>query len=155
MTPAPREAAHVEETPSGKPWLIGVLVGGAIFAFGLFGLLRNARATIPSDWFTYLLGSLIVHDALLVPAVLLVGFLLSRFTPAAIRSGLQGTLAVCGVVALMSVPVVMAEGRRADNPSLLPHDYGRNLAIVLALILAAGMVLTVVRAASARRRAGA
>jgi hypothetical protein len=52
----------------------------------------------------------------------------------------------------MSVPVVMAAGRRADNPSLLPHDYGQNLAIVLAVILAGGTVLTISRAARAGRR---
>ena len=43
---------------------------------------------------------------------------------------MQATLAVCAVVVVMSVPVLKAVGRRPDNPSLLPHDYGRNLAIV-------------------------
>jgi len=44
------------------------------------------------------------------------------------------------------VPVVLVKGRAADNPSLLPHDYGRNLAIVLALILVAGLLITLARA---------
>lgn len=145
-----RERDAADKTPSGASWWIGLLAGGAIFAFGLFGLLRNASTTIPSDWFTYVAGALILHDALLVPAVIVVGILLSRLAPAAMRSGLQGTLAVCGAVALMSVPVVLAKGRAADNPSLLPHDYAANLAIVLAVILAGGVLVTVVRAVRAR-----
>lgn len=139
------------ETPAGRPWRIGLVVGGAMFAFGLYGLLHNARQTIPADWAKWVGGALVAHDALLAPVVLVIGALLTRLVPVALRGGLQATLAVCGLVALMSVPVVMAEGRRADNPSLLPHDYGQNLAIVLAAIFAIGVVLTLARAARARR----
>ncbi|MGH2898529.1 MAG: hypothetical protein ACRDMZ_07630 [Solirubrobacteraceae bacterium] len=139
--------------PAGRPWRIGLIVGGAMFAFGLAGLLDNARQTIPANWLTWVGGGLVLHDALLVPVVLAIGALLTRVVPVALRSGAQATLAICGAVALMSVPVVLAEGRRADNPSLLPHDYGRNLAIVLAAIIAAGLLVTILRAVRARRSA--
>lgn len=141
----PPDATPQDETPSGAAWWIGLAAGAAIFAFGLFGMLRDAGQTIPANWLKWSAGGLVLHDALLAPAVLAAGFLLTRVLPRALRSGAQATLTVCGVVALMSVPVVLAEGRRADNPSLLPHDYGRNLAIVLAVILAAGLLLTLVR----------
>lgn len=133
------------ETPTGAPWRIGLVAGGALIAFGLAGLLRESRQTIPADWLTWVAGSLILNDAVLVPAVLAAGVLLTRLLPGVLRSGAQATLAVCGAVALMSVPVVLAQGRQADNPSLLPHDYGRNLAIVLAVIVVCGVLLTVVR----------
>lgn len=132
------------ETPTGAPWRIGLVTGGALFAFGLAGLLRESRQTIPADWLTWVAGSLILSDAFVLPAVLAAGLLL-RLLPGALRSGAQATLAVCGAVALMSVPVVLARGRQADNPSLLPHDYGRNLAIVLAVIVVCGVLLTLVR----------
>lgn len=147
-------AADAEEAPSGAPWRIGLIVGATIFAIGLVGLLHNARETRPGNWLEYVAGALIAHDALLAPAVLASGFLLTRLVPAAIRSGLQATLAVCGAVALISIPVLKAAGRQPDNPSLLPHDYGTNLAIVLALVFAAGMLLTLGRAARARRTSG-
>lgn len=143
------------EVATGPPWWLGLLVGGSVFAFGLVGLLHNDGATRPGDWVKWVLGSVIAHDAILAPAVLVAGFLLTRLLPVPIRGGLQATLAVCGAVALMSVPVVMAEGRRADNPSLLPHDYGENLAVVLAVILAGGVLLTLVRAARRSRRGSA
>ncbi len=140
-----------EEDPTGPPWWIGLAVGGAVFAFGLAGLLHNATQTKPANMATWVLGSLAVNDALLLPAVLVAGALLTRLVPAALRGGLQATLAVAAAVALMSIPVVLAEGRAADNPSLLPHDYGKNLAIVIAVIVVGGTLLTVARAARRRR----
>lgn len=138
------------QAPAGRSWRIGLIAGSAIFVFGLAGLLRNARATIPADWLTWIAGALVVHDALLVPLALLAGVVCARVVPAAARGTVQATLAVGAVVALMSVPVLLAKGRRPDNPSLLPHDYARNLAIVLALIAVAGLLVVVVRAARAR-----
>ena len=101
---------------------------------------------MPANVLKWIAGSLILHDAILVPACLVAGWALSRLLPASIRAGMQATLAVCAVVVVMSVPVLAAVGRRPDNPSLLPHDYGQNLAIVLVVILAGGTLLTLVRA---------
>lgn len=140
-----------EATPSGIAWRVGLAVGGAIFAFGLYGLLHNAAQTVPANVLKWMAGALILHDAIVAPAVLAAGFALTRLLPAAIRAGLQATFAVCAVVVVMSVPVLRAVGRRPDNPSLLPHDYGQNLAIVIAVILAGGTLLTFWRAARARR----
>lgn len=144
-----REPVRSEDA-GGPPWRVGLIAGGAIFAFGLYGLLRNARATLPGDWLAWVAGAVLLHDLILAPLVLAAGFLLTRLVPAVARAGVQATLVVCGAVALMSVPVVMAAGRQADNPSLLPHDYGRNLAIVVALVFMAGMVMTLARVVRSR-----
>ena len=142
-----------DHTPAGPAWRVGLIAGVALFAFGLIGLLRNATQTLPGDWLAWVAGAVVVHDAIVAPLVLACGFLLHRLVPASARGGLQATLAVCAIVALVSVPVLLAKGRVADNPSLLPHDYPRNLAIVLALVLAAGTLLTLARVARARRAA--
>jgi hypothetical protein len=142
-----------EATPSGTAWRLGLAVGAAIFAFGLYGLLHNAVQTVPLDVLKWIAGSLILHDAIVAPAVLATGLALTRLLSTAIRAGMQATLAVCAVVVVMSVPVLEAVGRRPDNPSLLPHDYGQNLAIVIAAILVGGTLLTLARAVRARRSA--
>ena len=69
------------------------------------------------------------HDALLVPAVLLAGV-------AASRAGQwpKAALIVAALVTLATLPTVLALGRRADNPSILPLDYGRGLLLVLTAI---------------------
>ena len=150
-TVEPAIRPHDEPTPSGTAWRLGLAVGGAIFAFGLYGLLHNSVRTMPSDVLRWIAGSLILHDAIIAPAILVAGVALSRLLPTAIRAGMQATLAVCAVVVVMSVPVLKAAGRRVDNPSLLPHDYPQNLAIVIAVILTGGTLLTVARAVRARR----
>ncbi|MFP5363165.1 MAG: hypothetical protein ACLGI5_10605 [Thermoleophilia bacterium] len=145
MTARRGDSPRAPAEAGGRPWRIGLAAGATLFAFGLAGLLADARQTVPADWLTWALASLVLHDLVLVPVVLAAGLALTRLLPAALRGGVQATLAVCGAVALVSVPVVLAEGRRADNPSLLPHDYGRNLAIVLGVILVGGILVTLVR----------
>ena len=142
---------HEEGTPSGTAWRLGLAVGGAIFAFGLYGLLHNAGQTVPANVLKWIAGALILHDAIIAPAVLVAGFLLARLLPVTMRAGIQATLAVCALVVVMSVPVLKAVGRRPDNPSLLPHDYAQNLVIVIAVILVGGTLLTLARARHARR----
>ena len=142
-----------EPTPSGTAWRVGLAVGGTIFAFGLYGLLHNSAQTVPLNVLKWTAGTLILHDAIIAPAILVAGFVLARLLPEAIRAGIQATLAVCAIVVVMSAPVLKAAGRRPDNPSLLPHDYAQNLVIVIAVTLVGGTLLTLARAGHARRSA--
>ena len=150
-TVEPAARPRGEPTPSGTAWRVGLAVGGAIFAFGLYGLLHNSNQTVPANVLKWIAGALILHDAIIAPAVLVAGFLLSRLLPVAIRGGMQATLAVCAVVVVASVPVLNAAGRRPDNASLLPHHYWQNLAIVIAVILVGGTLLTLIRATRVKR----
>ncbi|MFG1959228.1 hypothetical protein [Nonomuraea sp. NPDC049028] len=59
-------------------------------------------------------------------------------------AALRAWLIVAGMVTLATLPTVLALGRRADNPSILPHDYALNLLIVLA---GTGLVAAVIRLA--------
>ncbi|MEO3793104.1 molybdopterin-dependent oxidoreductase [Nonomuraea sp. B10E15] len=47
---------------------------------------------------------------------------------------LRTALMLAGTLVLAALPTVLALGRRADNPSILPLSYGVNLVIVLAAI---------------------
>ena len=49
--------------------------------------------------------------------------------------------------------MVAGIGRRADNPSILPLDYGRNLLVVLGLIaLVTALIMIALRLRGNRRR---
>ncbi len=107
---------------------------------------------MPANVLKWIAGALILHDAIIAPAVLVAGF--AARAPAAGRDprrACRRRSPSARVVVVMSVPVLKAVGRRPDNPSLLPHDYGQNLAIVIAVILAGGTLLTLARARHARR----
>lgn len=146
-----RLLSHDSETPSGPAWWLGLIAGGGVLTFGFIGLMTNSAQTRPGNMVKWVVGGLIAHDAIVAPAVVAISFLLARLLPAAVRGGIQATLAVCAVLVVMSYPVLKAVGRDPNNPSLLPLDYPRNLAIVLAIVLVGGVTLTLLRAARRRR----
>jgi hypothetical protein len=131
---------------------IGLALGAPVMAFGLGGLLENSRATRPGTWLRYLIELLTLHDGILVPATIAAGFLLARVVPNPVRPPLQAGAIVSGTVTLASIPVLGGYGRLANNPSILPLDYGRNLAIVVGAVWAVAL-LAAARAWRANRTA--
>jgi hypothetical protein len=113
-------------------------IGVGFVLLGLFGLLTAADVE-PKGWAMWFVGVAVVHDGILVPCVLLIGALTTR-VPSPYKRPIQWTLLVGGVVGLVALPFVLGYGRRADNPSVLPLSYGRNLLIVLAVIVVLAVI---------------
>jgi hypothetical protein len=141
-----------EPSPRRVGLWIGVALGAPVMAFGVGGLLHNAHGTRPTTWLRWFVEFLILHDGLLVPATIVAGFLLARLAPARIRPPLQAATIVTVPLALASIPVLGGYGRLANNPSLVPLDYGRNLAIVVGAVWAAALVAVAIRLAARQRR---
>jgi hypothetical protein len=114
--------------------------------WGAVGLLRDATSTVPASWLRWFLGGLLVHDLLLVPAVLAVGLAVRRL-PALLQPPVRAALIVSGTLALMSVPLLLGYGRSTQpgNVSLLPGDYSRNLAITAGVVWAAAATWALLR----------
>ena len=150
---APRAAPDHQEPLAGWRWWAGLAVGGAVGLFGLAGLLADAARTMPLVWLRWLVGLLLVHDLVLAPLVQVAGRRLRDRAPEAWRWPLQLGLVTSGVLVLASVPLLAGVGRRAQpgNASVLPGDYPRALAGVLAVVWLAVLALGVV--ARRRRRA--
>ncbi len=136
------------EDDGGRLFWVCAVVGLGVIGFGLAGLLNARLIGSIASWATYLVGGLLVHDAVLAPIVVAISVVLIYLVPSRIRPAVQGTLVVAGSVALVAIPVVGGWGRKPDNPTLLPRDYGLGLAIAIAIILAAGAIA----AARAARR---
>ncbi|WP_169949642.1 hypothetical protein [Microbispora sp. H11081] len=132
------------------PRLLGYGIGGGLVVTGLAGLVVDARLTDPLGWALWFGGLVVAHDGVLVPFVLLTGVAVGRLRePAPVRAG----LIVAAVLSFLALPMVTGFGRRADNPSLLPLDYGRNLLVVLGLIaLVTAFATIAVRLRAGRRR---
>ncbi|WP_088320041.1 hypothetical protein [Kineosporia sp. R_H_3] len=132
-------------------------LGVGLAGYGAWLVLSGGRATDVLSVVTFVVLPIVVHDALLAPAVVAAGWLAARFVPAAARAPLAVALVVAGSIVLVAAPLVAVQvlGRRpADNPSVAPLDYATNLAALLALVLAATAGWVVVRAVR-RRRASA
>jgi hypothetical protein len=55
--------------------------------------------------------------------------------------------AASAAISLVTFPTVRGYGRAADNPSLLPGNYGRSLVLVIALVWLAAFAWGATRAA--------
>jgi hypothetical protein len=136
--------------------LVGTLgLGGA--AYGVVALLDvgldNLRAA--GIW---LVGGVVLHDGLVAPATIVVGFLVApawqgRPPAAVVVGGL-----VLGTSTLVAVPVLGRFGARADNPTLLDRNYVLGWLVLATLtVVGTGVAALVLRkggadGASAGRR---
>ena len=140
------------ETRRGPSFWIGLVVGAAVMAYGLVGLLGASAATQPRNLGAFFLGAGIVHDAIVAPVVVLVGWLIARVLPPFVRPPVWFALASSGLLVAFTWPLVRGWGRRSANPTLLPLDYGRNVVIGLVVIWVVALA-DIARRLVIRRRA--
>ncbi len=133
---------HEEEAPPGRLFWPAVGVGWVVMTIGALGLVSDPDKTQPGESIRFVVGAAVVHDLLLAPVVVLVGWGLAKVVPERARGPVQAALIVSGMVALFSVPFVRGYGRVSTNPSILPRNYGGGLAVILAAVwvVAAGAV---------------
>jgi hypothetical protein len=124
---------------------IGVALGAPVIAFGVGGLLHDAHATRPTIWLRWFVELLVLHDGAFVPLTTVAGVVLARFAPARARAPLQVAAIVTVPLTLASIPVLGGYGRLANNPSLVPLDYARNLAVVVGAVWAVAVVVAAIR----------
>ncbi|MFC6083670.1 hypothetical protein [Sphaerisporangium aureirubrum] len=113
--------------------LVGYGAGGVLIVIGLAGLVVDARRTDPLGWALWIGGLVAAHDGVVVPLVVAAGALAGAAREP-YRFWVRAALAVSAVLSLVALPMVLGIGRRADNPSLLPLDYGRGLLMVIGVI---------------------
>lgn len=133
-------------------WTRRVLATGGVglMAYALFGAMTDP-ATEPLGQLTFLAAVVVAHDAVLVPLTIAVGVLIGRFLPVPARRPVRAA-AICSLaLTLLALPFVLGRGRRADDPSALPLDYGRGLLILLGIIWAAAITATIAGAIGRRR----
>jgi hypothetical protein len=112
-------------------WL-GMAAGWSVMAYGAWGFISDVGRPRQTAW--WVIGTAVAHDALFAPAVALVGIALVAVLPRWARGPIGCALAASVVVLAFSYPLIRHFGRRTDNPSILPLDYPRNVAIVVSLI---------------------
>jgi hypothetical protein len=141
-----RDATH------GATFWVGVAVGWAVIGFGTVGALNSVwLRDRPGDLVRWLLGGLVLHDAVLVPLVTVAGLLVAKLAPRWLRGPIDIALVLSGLVLLFAYPLLRAFGRRESNRSILPLDYGRNVAIVLLLIWLGAAAVAAVKLVRRRR----
>ena len=156
--PTPDSDSEVAEPERGSAVArVRLILGGVGALVLLLGVWKVLHAVQPANliWLVvWLLGSVIVHDGVLVPVVSLLraGVHRGLRLPRAAVSILQGGFVVGGVFVLVVVPAIWSKHLGHTNVTILPGDYGRRLIAVLVVI--AGCTLIGMVAVVIRRRSG-
>lgn len=137
-----------------KGLVVAFAVGALCVAYGGWLLLTSRRlADVPAVLW-WLAGVLVAHDGIVAPLTIVAGLAVGRYVPGRVRPPVQAGLFVSAALVVASSSLVLGLGSDPLNPSALPLPYGRNLALLLALVWAAVLVAIVVRTVRSRRRSG-
>ena len=118
-----------------------VAAGGALMVYAVVGAVTDRSDRIGGH-LIFLAAVLLGHDWLLMPLGIAIGALIARAVPSQARAVTAAAAYVSGVLFAVALPLVLGLGRRPDDPSALPLNYGRGLLISLAVVwLAAGATL--------------
>ncbi|ROS58504.1 hypothetical protein EDF42_3755 [Curtobacterium sp. PhB172] len=132
--------------------IVLVVLGVLVIAFGAYVLVTSVKPNRIGGLATWLLGAVILHDAILSPFVVGAGLLLrraGRSLRAWVLVVVQTVIVLGSVLALVVLPEIAAKRHGQKNPTILPFDYGTRLLIVegvLLLVVVAVLVVGVVRA---------
>ena len=133
-----------------------LVIGAAGVLLGLYGVFRlvteipNANLTVLGLW---LLAALVIHDGVLAPIVVAVGWAVAHVVPARARRYLQAGLVVAALVTVVAVPLIYREDTQPAVKAILRQDYGGNLTLLLGIIAAASLLLYAARVARDTRPA--
>jgi hypothetical protein len=117
-------------------------VGVAGMLYGLKLLYdKPSNVNNPTGVLKWAIGSDIVADGVIMPAIALVGFLLTRLVKPRARRYVQGALIVAAMVTLIAIPLIHRRGTGAPGQALLVQNYQAHLFLILGLIAAAAVGL--------------
>jgi len=117
-------------------------VVAAVAGVALFGVAARYTAVRhldirPAVWVRWWVTAAVLHDVIVAPATIAVGWAVVRFAPRPLKAPLQAALVFSAVMVAVSWPALRGYGRIASNPTYLPRDYSRGLALSLGLVWAA------------------
>ena len=127
----------------------GVALGG----YGAFRILTQVHGHALFVLGLWLVCAVLIHDGLLSPAVVTVGYLVGRFVPPRARRYVQAALIMGGLVTIVAIPLIHREGTQPPQKALLRQNYGGNLTLLLAMIAAVSLAMYAVHVARDRHRA--
>jgi hypothetical protein len=146
---------HMQWSKVRPALVLRVLLGAAglvVLGNGLRGLLTSTHGAALGSIEHWLLGGLILHDAVLAPVVFTVCAIAFRITGPRLRRTLAAVLLIGGSAALVALPEFLLPPGNT-NPTVHPLNYARGLSIVGGAVIAAALLYLLVPPAAARRRA--
>jgi hypothetical protein len=136
-----------------KAWrIILAAVGIALAAFGIFRLVSETPLHSLAVLALWLAAALVLHDAILAPSIVGVGWLLRRFVPDRGRRFVQIALIMMALVVVIAIPMIFLRGSQPAVKALLLRHYGANVILIIGVIAVVSLILYAVRVARDRTR---
>lgn len=143
--PVPEARPQPSDHRAGPAFWVSAVLGWVVIGVGLRGVFEHSLDTRPANLAKFVVGGALLHDLIVAPLVILAAVALARAVPGRARGIVQAALAVTGVLAVFSYPLVRAYGLAANNPTSLPHNYALNLTVVLGAVWAVAAAALILR----------
>lgn len=118
-----------------------ILLGAVGMAYGAWLLVSRQDLGQIIEVVVWLAAAVVIHDGILAPAVLGLGWLGGRLLPRAVARGAVVVLVLLGPTLLVAIPVLGRFGAKPDNPTLLDRDYTQGLLVFAVLCVCAGVAV--------------
>lgn len=110
--------------------------GAALILFGVFRILQNSDYTNPRGLARWLIGAVVIHDGIIVPSTMVIGFVLTHVFRPRMRRYVQGALVASALITVVAIPLIDRRGSQPAVKALEQQNYGLHLAILVALVFA-------------------
>lgn len=124
-------------------------LGIGVGVWGLW-LMRDFTSTQLVSLAVFLVGGLILHDAILAPLTVGIGVLGARFLPRHFRAAAGVGFLLWGTLTLAFFNVLSGQGGKPDNMSILNRPYALSWLVMTAVLVAAVVIASVRRRRAAR-----
>ncbi len=123
--------------PAGR--LVPLRIAAAVAGLAMFVVAARYAAersidVRPSLWVKWWVAAAVIHDLVVAPIAIGVGWLVLRFAPRAAKAPVQAGLILTAIAVAVAWPALRGYGRNPSNPTYLPRDYGTGLALSLAVV---------------------
>jgi hypothetical protein len=123
---------------------VSAVLGWAVIAVGLRGILAHRIDTRPAELARFAIGGALIHDLLVAPLFLAAGVGVARLVKGRSRPVVQAATTISVLVLLFSYPLVRGFAHANHNPTSLPKNYGLDLSVILGTIWLVAVVVIVV-----------
>jgi hypothetical protein len=134
-----------------KAWRIILAASGVLVAlYGMAMLILKVPAASLLWVVVWLVALVLIHDGILAPAIVALGWGLRRSVPNRGRRFLQTALIMAAMITVIAVPMILLRGSQPPAKALLLQNYGLHWLLLLGLIGVVTLVAYAVRVARDR-----